>query len=353
MGMVANVDENMGRLMELLDELGLADNTILIFMTDNGSSAGAVWEGLDSLPTKGFNAGMRGKKSSAYDGGHRVPFFIRWPAGSLGPVGDVGALTGHVDVLPTLMDLCGLKRPAGPTLDGTSFAPLLRDPKAAWPERTFFTQIQGGAFFRGPGDPYMGSAVLTKRWRLVEGEKLFDIRADPSQSCDLAAKHPDVVKKLRAAHEKWYADVSKGMRPCHIVLGDPAQDPMTLTSQEWYLEGGNPPWSQGSVRNAQPGTGPWYVEVEKPGAFEIALRRWPEELDLPITAAPRGCKAIDAVKAQIRIGDVDETIPVGKADAAAVFRVQLKAGKTQLWTYFIDAKGGRRGAYYAIVERLD
>jgi len=351
MGMVTNFDENMGRLMRKLDEWGLADNTILIYMTDNGSAAGAVWAGLDSLPSKGFNAGMRGKKSSPYDGGHRVPFFLRWPAGKLGSPRDVDRLTGHIDVIPTLMDLCGMKRPDGPKLDGVSMAPLLRDADAPWPDRVFHTQIHGGAGFRAPGNPWDGSAVLTERWRLVHGKHLYDIQADPSQSTDLAAKQPAVFKRLRAAHERWHADVSRGKQPCHIILGG-AEDPMTLTSQDWYLPVENPPWSQGHVRGAKGGNGAWNVEIERAGAFEIALRRWPAELDVPITAAIRGGKAIKAVKARLRIGNVDQTVPVGENDKAAMFHVEHSAGTMTMQTWFLDEKGNGRGAYYVYVKRL-
>ena len=351
MGMVTNFDENLGRLVRKLDEWGLADNTILIYMTDNGSAAGAVWAGLDDLPSKGFNAGMRGKKSSPYDGGHRVPFFVRWPAGKLGPSRDVDRLAGHIDVVPTLMDLCGRKRPDGPKLDGRSMAPLLRDVDAPWPDRVFHTQIHGGAGFRVPGDPWDGSAVLTKRWRLVHGKHLYDMQADPSQSTDLATQYPAVFHRLRKTHEMWFADVSKGMRPCHIVLGG-AENPMTLTSQDWYLLVENPPWSQGHVRGAKGGHGAWNVEVERAGSFEIALRRWPVELDVPITAAIKGGKAISASKARLKIGDVDQTVPIGKNDKAAMFHVALSAGKTTMQTWFLDEKGSGRGAYYAYVKRL-
>jgi len=122
-GMVANIDENMGRLMRRLKELDLEDNTILIFMTDNGTSGGHA-------------GGMRGKKGSEYEGGHRVPFFVRWPAGGLDGPGDIGWLSAHVDVLPTLIELCGLKKPRGLAFDGTSLARLLKDKTSKWPDRT-------------------------------------------------------------------------------------------------------------------------------------------------------------------------------------------------------------------------
>ena len=105
----------MGVLDRFLQETGLADNTILIFLGDNGTARGDEY----------YNARLRGKKASLYEGGHRTPCFIRWPKGGLTGPRDIDALAAHVDMLPTLIDLCGLKKPAGAELDGTSLAPLL------------------------------------------------------------------------------------------------------------------------------------------------------------------------------------------------------------------------------------
>ncbi len=115
-GMLANIDENVGELDAFLRENSLAENTILIFMTDNGGTAG--------VPV--FNAGMRGRKIELYEGGHRVPCFIRWPDGKLREPGDIAELTAVQDILPTLVDLCGLDAPQKAKFDGVSLASLLR-----------------------------------------------------------------------------------------------------------------------------------------------------------------------------------------------------------------------------------
>ncbi len=128
-GMITNIDENMGRLMSRLKELGLEQNTILIFMTDNGTSGGHA-------------GGMRGKKGSEYEGGHRVPFFVRWPGGGVKEPGDVDRLSAHIDVLPTLIDLCSLTKPAGVKFDGASLAPLLKGKVSNWPDRTLLVHSQ-------------------------------------------------------------------------------------------------------------------------------------------------------------------------------------------------------------------
>ena len=152
-GMIANLDENVGRLREWLTEQGLAENTLLIFMTDNGTAAGAKFDHLDGTPKRGFNAGMRGKKSSVYDGGHRVPCFIHWPAGKLTKGRDVDQLAAHIDILPSLMDLCGLEPIEGVELHGRSLKPLLTENGEDWPQRKLIVQFQGGAHFRRPPEP--------------------------------------------------------------------------------------------------------------------------------------------------------------------------------------------------------
>ncbi|HIK90637.1 MAG TPA: N-acetylgalactosamine 6-sulfate sulfatase (GALNS), partial [Planctomycetes bacterium] len=198
-GMVANFDWNLGRLLDFLKQESLADDTIVLFMTDNGTAAGPEFDNggrIYGWPTDpAENANMRGGKSSAYDGGHRVPLFVRWPAGQLGPSREIDTLTAHFDITPTLMELCSLERPESwPPLDGRSLVPLLKNANEAWSPRTLHTQMHGGNGYRKPGDPWEIGAAMTERWRLVEGKELYDIVADPSQKNDIFAQHPDVVR---------------------------------------------------------------------------------------------------------------------------------------------------------------
>ena len=134
-GMITNIDENFGTLTRALAELGLAEDTIVVFMTDNGT-AGGVELDADEHPREGpgsFNAGMRGRKGSPYEGGHRVPFLLRYPAGGAAGGRDVDTLTSYVDFMPTILDLCGLDVPAGRSFHGRSLVPLIRgEADAAW-----------------------------------------------------------------------------------------------------------------------------------------------------------------------------------------------------------------------------
>jgi len=341
-GMITNIDENIARLDKKLQALGLVENTILIFMTDNGT-AGGLSGG------KGFNAGMRGKKGSEYDGGHRVPCFIRWPAGGLAGGRDVKHITANVDLLPTLIELCGLKALEGVTFDGMSIAPLLRGDAAGWPDRVLITDSQRMEHLQ----KWRKSAVMTDRWRLVNGRELYDMTADPGQKKNVAAGNPKVVARLRAEYEKWWAGVwRRGSEYCNIVLGSDRENPSRLTSHDWHTGGGPVPWNQQAVRSGVKANGFWAVQVERDGEYEFALRRWPKVVDKPITAAIPGGKAIRATKARIKIAGADETKPIGRGDTAAVFRLKLKAGPTKLQTWFLDGKGKGRGAYFVYVKRL-
>ena len=333
-GMITNIDENMGQLMRHLNRLELEQNTILIFMTDNGTSAGE-------------SAGMRGKKGSEYDGGHRVPCFVRWPDGTLNGPRDIEQLTAHIDLLPTLIELCGLKKPEGVNFDGSRVVPLLRAAPANWPDRTLFVHSQR---IDHP-EKWRQSAIMTERWRLISGKELYDVEGDPSQKDNIADKHPEVVDSLRRRYDDWWADISRRFGEyCEIIIGSDQENPSRLMSHDWHSP--SPAWSQDAVRSASLANGFWAVEVARDGTYEFALRRWPIEVDEPINAAIPGGKAISATKARLKITDVDVSMPVANDGRAAVFQVSLKAGKTPLQTWFIDNDGTSRGAYYVYVKRL-
>jgi arylsulfatase len=208
-GMIANIDDNVGRLLDRLKDWGLDRDTLVIFMNDNGGTAGV---GV-------YNAGMRGQKVTPWLGGTRAASFWRWP-GTLKP-GDVDRLAAHIDFLPTVAELAGAKLSdeVRAQVEGRSLVPLLRDPKADWPGRLLFTHV--GRWPKGakPSEyKYAHCAVRSPRWHLVcdtkDGSKrwqLFDVKADPGEKTDVADKHPDVVKELDAAYDKWWDSVQPGL----------------------------------------------------------------------------------------------------------------------------------------------
>jgi arylsulfatase A-like enzyme len=366
-GMIANIDENMAKLDVMLQQTGLRDDVILIFMTDNGGTGGI----------KVYNAGMRGAKTSLYDGGHRVPCFIRWPRGGLRGPGDVDTLAQCQDLLPTLIDFCGLQKPTGAHFDGISLAPLLQgEPQPELAQRMLVVQY-GGLEHSDPDK--WDSAVLWNQWRLVKGQELYDVKADPGQQNDVAKQHPDVVMKMRADYEKWWAGIEPKLTDfTPITLGSDHENPTCLSAMDWLApklvvaaqdhdvrELGQVQRQEASLPLGRPTillNSPWNILVERDGQYEISLRRWPKEADAPIAAGLPAFKAADGefpegrampiVKARLKVGDSDQSQPLAKRDKAVTFTVRLKAGKTMLQTWFYDAAGKELcGAFYVYVER--
>lgn len=242
LGMIVNIDENMGRLMEKMEEWNLVDNTLLIFLTDNGSAQGS----------KVYNAGMKGGKGTTSEGGARVPLFMRWP-GQIEAGIDVDRLARHVDLFPTLAEMAGASIPTGLDLDGRSLLPLIEDPDPAaqWPERNLFFHTGRwnkagveGHWGEGNTDPdkakYKGFAVRNEKYRLV-GNALYNIDNDPGEQKDLAQVHPEVASELRKAFDKWWAEV----RPL-MVNEDASLDtgkPFIEQFEKQRKEQGIPEWT--------------------------------------------------------------------------------------------------------------
>lgn len=346
-GMVANIDENMGRLDKFLGDAGLRDNTILIFMTDNGGTAG--------VPV--YNAGMRGRKIELYEGGHRVPCFIRWPGGKLRPPGDVEELTQVQDIMPTLIDLCGLPVSQPSQFDGISLAPLLRGEANRLPDRKLVIQFSRMNMPR----PQKGDAcVLWNKWRLVGDKELYDVASDLAQRQDVAASRPEIVAQMREHYEKWWAGVESRVNDFSpVVLGSDAENPTLLSPCEWadvFLD------QSRQVRQGEAKNGAWHVEIDRDGRYEFTLRRWPREAVTPIVRSVPPYQAADGVypagvalpiaKARIKIADIDQSLPIRPVDTSISFSTTLKAGPAQLQTWFYSADGREIcGAYYVYVRR--
>ncbi|MEY2880952.1 MAG: Arylsulfatase [Verrucomicrobiota bacterium] len=346
-GMATNIDDNMGRLETFLRETGLRENTIVVFLTDNGGTAG--------VPV--FNAGLRGRKIDLYEGGHRVPCFVRWPAGGLRAAGDVAALTTVQDVLPTLAEFAGLALPRGAKLDGLSLAPLLRGKTERLPERSLviqFSRMQDPVPKRGD------ATVLRDRWRLVADKELYDLATDPAQTTNVIAQHADIAARLRADYAQWWDGVAPRVNEFSaLIVGSDAENPVQLSPADWadaFLD------QAAQVRAGVRRNGPWHIEVARAGEYRIELRRWPRESGAAIRAAlpPRphafgtfaAGVALPVAAARLRVGEFDARRAVGESDASVAFTTPLPSGRTQLQTWFLDADGKEiAGAYYVYVER--
>ena len=345
-GMIANIDHNLGLLRDHLKDLNLDENTILIFMTDNGTSAGCKFPGLDAQPTLGFNAGMRGRKSSIYEGGHRVPFFLHWPAGGYSKGRDIETLAAHIDILPTLSDLCKLPKPDKRyDVDGLSLSPLLTGKTNNWKRNHLFLQYHGGAYHKFKLGPLTNSVVMTEKWRLVNtgrAQELYDIQSDPSQRNNIASQRPEIIKNLRTAYQSFWQRVSPGLKPVAIDIGDLTENPSVLCSQDWRPETGNPPWNFSSIKKIPKVTHPWLVNILEAGKYRFTLRQWPKEADKPIIG----------VKAKIKIAGLEKEALIKDGSKEIDFTLSLPSGITELWTYIYNQQGQVGGAYFTEVEKL-
>ncbi len=203
-GMIANIDDNVGRLRDKLKDWRLEKDTLVIFMNDNGGTAGVEI----------FNAGMRGQKVTPWLGGTRASSFWCWP-GTLQPAA-CDRLAAHIDFFPTIAEIAGAKLSdeVQQQVEGRSLVPLLHDPQADWPERTLFTHV--GRWPKGAkvdDYKYAGCSVRTPRWHLVSAGRgkhqweLFDVAAEPGETTDVAKQHPEVVKRLDTEYDAWWASL--------------------------------------------------------------------------------------------------------------------------------------------------
>jgi arylsulfatase A len=229
--MVENLDANVGRILAKLDALGLAENTIVMFASDNGPNLGKV-------TTPRFNGGMRGGKGSLFEGGQRVPCVIRWK-GTLRPGGQVSRIAQHVDVFPTLLELAAVRPPSVAALDGRSLVPLLSGTAVAWPERLLFEVSGRDGRDGSPIARYPGTARSQNHRWVHDGkqEMLFDLRNDPGETDNIAARQPAIAATLSRAYDEWFEQAvapTQGLiRRFPITLADGRQ----VEGQVWALRG--------------------------------------------------------------------------------------------------------------------
>jgi len=358
-GMITNIDDNLGILRRKLEELDIADNTILIFMTDNGTSAGMQRDAKGFL-NRGYNAGMRGAKGSEYNGGHRVPFFIYWKDGKITGGRDVESISSFMDIMPTLLDLCEIEFPAV-EFDGQSLKPLIYNQGKDWPERIIIIDTQR----LDHPVKWKNCAVMNDRWHLINGKELYDMDNDPGQTTDVSAQHPEIVEMLRQAYVSWWTDISPGFKNYDEIIIDTEKEfPFSLTIFDTHVKSGLPPWNQVQVRQGIHDNGFWVVDVASEGTYEFSLRRWPEETGEPLNASlpktrpvpggdgyPEGV-VINFVKARMRIGDQEKEKNVDKNAMDVKFRFELSPGITRLQTWLTDEDDVERGSYYVYIKKL-
>ena len=316
-GMIENIDDNVGRILQKLDDLKLAENTIFIFMTDNGAT------------NAHYTAGLRGLKSSVYEGGIRTPFFWRGPGA--GRPGKVDRMAAMIDVTPTLLDVCGIA-PKVP-FDGKSLKPLLQKPDAPWTDRKIFIQIHRG----NAPDLYRNFCARTQQWKLLHAVpigqplgkeirlELYDLKNDPGEQKNLILERPEIAAQLKASYEAWFADVTttRGFAPVRFIAGTRYENPLSLNRQDW--RGPQAEWSEPNA------IGHWEIAIAAKGFYDVELRFPPF--------------AVDA-EAEVRLGAVSKKvkIPAGAGKCTAV-GLEPKPGPVKVET-ILTGGGVVRGAHY-------
>ncbi len=323
--MITNIDQNVGRLLEHLKDCGLEEDTLVLFMVDNGPQG------------RRHVAGMKGTKGTIYEGGIRSPLFVRWP-----PVLKAGQrndrVVAHIDILPTLLEACRLRVPPEVCLDGRSFWPLLKGESVAWPDRPIVIQAHRG------DEPvlYHNFAIRSQDWKLLHASgfgtesfdgaprfELYDMREDPLELRDVSKEHPEKVEELKKAYEAWFRDVSHtrsdNYAPPRIHVGTPYENPVTLTRQDWRHEKGRP-WAEDS-------NGHWLLYVAQSSRYEIALRFHTQgqggRAVLKIGDS-EGQQSFSATQQSIRF----QAVPLEKGNAT--LKATLSTGETEKGPWQVD-----------------
>jgi arylsulfatase A-like enzyme len=322
-GMIANIDENMGRLETFLKEKKLCDNTIVIFLSDNGSQ--------NKKAVALYNKGMKDRKGSLFEGGHRVHLFVRWVNGKLQHGKDISELAIVQDLLPTLSDLCQLKGDTS-QLDGTSLAPLLQGTETKLNDRICVTQF-------GPRcNTWEQTVVMKDKWRLLPDNRLYDVSKDPLQQNNVYEQFPEIAQQLNGHYGKWFEKVKPLWdQPRYTIIGSDHENPLMLYASDWV---GDYCDNRGGLINAT-GKGYWDLIVDRDGEYEVELRRWPEESGKKLTEAvndtKRGQRSARPIsKAQLIVAAFDKTVETQVTDSFVKFNVTLKAGQTKLTANFLD-----------------
>jgi hypothetical protein len=281
LAMCENLDRNVGRLLQKLDELKLADNTIVIFFCDNGPNSFR------------WNGGMRGRKGSTDEGGVRSPCFIRWP-GRIPPGTVLPQIAGAIDLLPTVAGFVDAPLPKSKALDGRDLSPLLLGKKIDWPERMIYNSFGGKV------------SVRTQQYRLDANGLLYDMLADPGQTKDVGENRPEIARKLQQAATDWRREMfvsKKDGRPFPVGY---AEFPMTpLPARDGVAQGGirrsanAPNCSYFTNWKSKEDVITWDIEVNTPGLYraEVLYTCRPQDVGSVVELRFKDAKSISKVAA--------------------------------------------------------
>ena len=348
-GMIRNIDRNMEQLENWMEERGLKDNTVVVYMTDNGGTGGVDV----------YNAGMRDKKGSNYDGGHKAACFIRWPGGNLISPRSLSCATQVQDLLPTFIDLFELEVSTQYRFDGENLVPVLKGEKNL-NDRMFVVQYGGHV----KPEKYF-SCVVWDSWRLVGENELYNLSDDPAQENNIAKDFPYVLNIMKTFYENWWANIEPEInRLVPVIIGSEKENPVFLNSDNWEFGAVNSQWNIANTTGPPEG-GVCHIEVLHEGKYRIELSRWPFHLQRSMvlpgpsttvggTILPTG-KGVPVEYGCFSVnGKEPVTVKKNTPDAIKIsYETYLQSGEMTFQGWFKDKNGNNLcGAYYVKIERL-
>lgn len=321
-GMVSNIDDNIEKLLHALEQHQLRDNTIIIFMTDNGPQQVR------------YTAGLRGRKSSVYEGGIRVPSFWSIPGDSL-MSREIDIPGAHIDILPTLIELCNLNAPGELSFDGKSLLPLLRDEEASWADRPLFFHWQ-----RGYPERYRNIAVRKGDYKLIghtgpsadiSDFELYNIKNDPWEMDNISRKAPEIVTGLKEAFDRYYTEIihSPNLKPQRIRIGTEYENPVILNRND--AKGPPGIWAQQQIH------GYWDISVMQAGSYDIIFH-FHHVLNSPGNMV-------------LKIGTMQRTEPVnGSTDQVLMNNVDLEPGDFMFESWYSCSSGNHMPFFVTVLK---
>ncbi len=355
-GMISNIDDNFLKLENALKKLNLHKNTIVIFMTDNGTGSGVIFDKSGNI-LAGYNANLRAKKGSPYEGGHRVPCFIKHPKLSEIQGLEVGLLTSHLDILPTILEFCGIDYDSN--LDGVSLCKIFekKNPhKKYFEDRIIVVDSQRDLNAK----KWKSSAVMKANWRLINGAELYNLENDFSQKNNVAKEYPQIFAELKNAYEDWFAETftEENSKLNLFYIDSKLSDfPATLDSHSWQPNTSSDGclWNQEQIKEGLSWNGYWQIDVKEDGVYTFEMRRWPKESDTEIRGAPKefpNAKNLDILSAKLQIDDSFQECSVAESDKFSKFICKLSKGEHRIQTYF-STKEYDIGAYYVYIKKTE
>lgn len=322
-GMVSNIDDNVGKLVQSLKEEGIYDNTIIIFITDNGPQHNR------------YKLGLRKRKSSVFGGGIRVPCLIHYPE-KFKEKRELDAATAHIDLLPSVLDLCGLDG-VDHEIDG--FSILAAENNALFEERTLFFEWGRGHLRR-----YWNFAALRRGYKLVgntgheseiEAFELFDVKNDPQEKDNILRSNLKLAIDLKKEMDSWYTEIvslENNRRNFPAYIGTPYENPVLLNRND--AKGTPVAWGGESRLNY------WDVKVAEEGLYNITLHF---------------IKLVDDTgEVVLKLYPYNYSEENKEAIQKWTFEnLKIQEGEYRLEPYFQTRKGEYIFPFYVSVERID